>query len=162
MRLRGYRSPLLLVALFCLFLKAINHLLKMTIISDTAKVVYSLLIKNGFDSEQAKLIVAQAAHETNNFSSRIFRENNNLFGMKLAVIRPTLATGQNRGHATFKSVSDSINDFMLYHKARALAPSFSSVTSYIDTLHKKNYFEADKEQYLNGVKLYYNMYFTNG
>jgi hypothetical protein len=82
--------------------------------------------------------------------------------MKLAVIRPTLATGQNRGHATFKSVSDSINDFMLYHKARALAPSFSSVTSYIDTLHKKNYFEADKEQYLNGVKLYYNMYFTNG
>lgn len=121
--------------------------------------VFPRIVEAGFRGELAKYVFSQAAFETGNFTSDILRENNNLFGMKLAVIRPTLATGENRGHATFRDIQDSIKDFALYHKARALNTVFSSVSSYIDTLHKKGYFEADKEQYLNGVKFYYDLYF---
>jgi len=158
MRLRGYRSPLLLVALFCLFLKAINHLLKMTIISDTAKVVYSLLIKNGFDSEQAKLIVAQAAHETNNFSSRIFRENNNLFGMKVSSRK--IATSEKNGHAVYSNISDSVKDYKAYYTARNYNKTYSSVDAFVQALKGKNYFEAPIDQYTKGMKHFYNLYYS--
>jgi hypothetical protein len=82
--------------------------------------------------------------------------------MKLPTIRATLATGTNRNHATFKTVSDSITDFALYHKARAISTAFTSIAAYVDTLNKKNYFEAEKEAYQKGVEYYYNLYFNKG
>jgi len=59
----------------------------------------SLLKRQGFTEEMSKLITAQAGFETGNFTSVIFKENNNLFGMKLPKVRKTTAIGENRGHA---------------------------------------------------------------
>ena len=67
----------------------------------------------GYVSIPAAVIVGQALLETGNFTSAVFTENNNAFGLKLPSQRPTLATGENRGHATFNSVADSVVDYAM-------------------------------------------------
>lgn len=58
-------------------------------------------------------VLAQARLETGNFTSDIFKENHNLFGMKLAETRPTSAIGVNRGHAQYRNWKDSVIDYAL-------------------------------------------------
>lgn len=60
------------------------------------------------------IVLAQAKLESSNFTSTIFKENNNLFGMKQARTRPTTATGTQRSHAIYKDWKDSIVDYALY------------------------------------------------
>jgi flagellum-specific peptidoglycan hydrolase FlgJ len=60
------------------------------------------------------IVLAQAKLESSNFNSTIFKENNNLFGMKQARTRPTTATGTSRSHATYGTWKDSIVDYALY------------------------------------------------
>lgn len=62
------------------------------------------------------VIYAQAKHETGNFTSPIFLESNNLFGMKQPSQRRTKALGTSRGHATFKNWFTSIYDYFLRQK----------------------------------------------
>jgi flagellum-specific peptidoglycan hydrolase FlgJ len=157
---RGLIFWLLLAWLFLTLSKTKNPPKKMISINETFfHYIFPRIVAAGFRGELAKYVFAQAAFETGNFTSDIFKENNNLFGMKLPRVRQTLATGENRGHATFNSITDSIKDFALFHKARALAPSFTSIDTYIETLNNKGYFEAPETQYSEGVKTYYNAYF---
>jgi len=58
-------------------------------------------------------VLAQAKLETGNFTSAIFKENHNLFGMKVAEKRPTSAVGINRGHAQYRNWKDSVIDYAL-------------------------------------------------
>lgn len=67
----------------------------------------------GYGFVPVTVIVAQAALESAHFSSAIFRENRNAFGLKEPRIRPTTATGTNRGHATYESVDACIVDYFL-------------------------------------------------
>lgn len=62
----------------------------------------------------SEIVKAQAILETNNFSSAIFVENNNLFGMKFSRVRQTTSIGENRGHAAYRSWEDSIVDYALW------------------------------------------------
>lgn len=57
------------------------------------------------------IALAQAKLESGNFSSEIFRENNNLFGMKQARVRINLAKGTKRGHAYYSTWEDSVLDY---------------------------------------------------
>jgi flagellum-specific peptidoglycan hydrolase FlgJ len=79
------------------------------------------------------IVYAQAIHETNNFKSNIFIENNNLFGMKEAVVRINTAKGTQYDHAFYDNWKESLYDYALY-SSRYL----SSITS-----------EAEYLQYLN-------------
>jgi len=63
-----------------------------------------------------EIVYAQAVLETGNFTSRIFRESHNLFGMKLAKVRPTVATGERYGHATYCHWKDSVDDYLLWQE----------------------------------------------
>lgn len=60
------------------------------------------------------IVLAQAKVETGHFKSNIFKENNNLFGMKVAWSRPTTAVGKNRGHAVYRNWRESLLDYALY------------------------------------------------
>jgi uncharacterized FlgJ-related protein len=75
-------------------------------------------------------VLAQAKLETGNFTSAIFKENHNLFGMKLAEKRPTSAIGVNRGHAQYRDWRDSVIDY-------ALLQSF--IIAKLPTLNSKEY-----------------------
>ena len=63
------------------------------------------------------IILAQAILETGHFSSRIFVENNNLFGMKEAKARSTTALGTQLGHAYYDDWKQSVMDYALFQNA---------------------------------------------
>jgi len=67
----------------------------------------------GYAKISTKLIYAQTWHETGGFTSRIFKENRNLFGMRQAKIRENTATGTALGHATYKNHFSSTRDYFL-------------------------------------------------
>lgn len=61
------------------------------------------------------IILAQANLESGHFKSNIFLQNHNLFGMKEAKSRSTLAKGTNRGHAYYGDWQDSVVDYALFY-----------------------------------------------
>ena len=60
------------------------------------------------------IVMAQAKIESGHFTSAIFKENNNLFGMKLPAQRKTTAIGKNRGHAKYETWQDSVEDYKIW------------------------------------------------
>lgn len=136
-----------------------NRRIKMTTINDSAKQYYFDLLEQDFNFMTARIIFAQAAHETGNFTSTIFKENNNLFGMKLPRIRPTTAIGENKGHAVYRNTLDSIKDFAIYFKVAKLMRTFTSISAYVKALKERAYFEADEKEYEKGVEFFYKLYF---
>lgn len=78
--------------------------------------------------------LAQSMLETGHFKSRVFIENNNLFGMRKPEIRKTTAVGEKNNHALYDSWIDSVKDYKLWQDARNL--SGLSKNEYIDKLRK--------------------------
>ena len=60
------------------------------------------------------IVMAQARVETGHYKSKIFMENNNLFGMKCAAQRCTTHKGPMNGHAKYDSWQESVIDYALY------------------------------------------------
>lgn len=60
-----------------------------------------------------RVLYSQAWHETGGFTSPIFKEHNNLFGMKHPKKRKSTSTGTAKGHAVFSSQLSSIYDYFL-------------------------------------------------
>lgn len=63
------------------------------------------------------IILAQTMQETGHYKSLVFKEGNNLFGMKEAKLRATLAQGTNRGHAYYNSWQESVYDYAMYYNS---------------------------------------------
>ena len=84
------------------------------------------------------IVFAQAKLESGYFKSTIFRENNNLFGMKVARARPTTNKGENRSHALFNNWRESVIDYAFY-QAKYLG-DVKTEAQYIQYL-KANYAE---------------------
>jgi len=63
------------------------------------------------------IVYAQARLESGYFKSKIFRTNNNFFGMKVARKRPTTNKGEQYGHAYFDSWRDCVVDYAFYQAA---------------------------------------------
>lgn len=61
------------------------------------------------------IVHAQSLLETGEFTSPIFLENHNLFGMKQAMIRANMAVGTNRSHAYYNDWKESILDYALFY-----------------------------------------------
>ena len=95
-------------------------------ITDTENI---LLVNNNSQFSENKLIqkikelnlpfphitLAQAKLESGDFSSRIFKENHNMFGMKEARVRVNLAKGTQFGHAYYNSWEESILDYAFWY-----------------------------------------------
>lgn len=65
----------------------------------------------------AEVVVAQIVHETGWFTSVVYKENNNCFGMKeneLKWNRKKICVGTKNGHAAYKSRLDSIKNYRVY------------------------------------------------
>lgn len=98
--------------------------------------------------EHPDIVLAQAEHESANYSSAIFRENHNMLGMKVAERRVTLATGVNRGHATFDSWKECIIDYALMQSSYARNLSREQYKAYIFSIY------AEDPNYKAGVMKY--------
>lgn len=60
------------------------------------------------------IVLAQAQIESGHYSSKIFKESHNLFGMKRAFSRATTSQGTNRGHAYYDHWTQSVIDYALW------------------------------------------------
>lgn len=92
------------------------------------------------------IALAQAKLETGNFKSAVFKQNNNLFGMKQARVRVNTAKGTSLNHAYYDNWQESVYDYAFYQcrymtNARteaeyfaALDASYAEASQYSGTL----------------------------
>ena len=119
--------------------------------------IFNRLRERGVPADTARMIVAQAVHETGNFTSELFARGNNAFGMKLPRRRNTLAI--DRGlkvegdpAASFNSVEDSVDDLLLWLDFNSLPINYSTLEDYIAAIRRKGYFTDTYIRYLTGVR----------
>lgn len=93
------------------------------------------------------IILAQSKIETGHFKSKIFKENNNLFGLKEAKQRASTAKGTQNNHAYYEDWTYSVYDYALY-SCRYLS-GFKTEDEYLSYL-KENY--AEDPKYINKIK----------
>jgi hypothetical protein len=60
------------------------------------------------------IVMAQSIIETGHWSSKIFRENHNLFGMREAKSRINTAAGTQSNHAYYETWIESVYDYAFY------------------------------------------------
>jgi hypothetical protein len=96
-----------------------------------------------------EIAYAQALLETGGFTSRIYRENNNLFGMKLAKKRRTVATGEKYGHAVYNNWQESVDDYLLWQQQFKRTPILTEKQYYrlLDAIY------AEDTTYIQVVKI---------
>jgi hypothetical protein len=116
----------------------------------------------GLNDQNIKFWIAVSAHETayaNNYqtpwTSPVFVQNNNLFGMRLPGSNTT-ATGSNLGHAVFPSVEASADDLVLYFdRLKWTQRNFNSISDLVNEMKRKGYFTAPLVDYKTGVEYWY-------
>jgi uncharacterized FlgJ-related protein len=148
---------LLLLKTFSLVI-IVKHLSKEIILQELTEYETVLLVKKQDEFSKDKLInllksyhlkfphiaLAQSIQETGRFSSRIFRESNNLFGMKQAKTRPTTALGTQYDHAYYQNWVKSVEDYILW------------VTAYTNKINKEEDFYNLLQQVYAGDPEYVN------
>jgi uncharacterized FlgJ-related protein len=104
--------------------------------------VYDELLRH--DIKFPDIVLAQAVLESGNFASKVTKQNNNLFGMKMPKVRETTAIGQRYGYARYYSWKDSVKDYKLWQEA--LLKKYPNMTrgqfkAYINRMYStgKNY-----------------------
>lgn len=117
-------------------------------------------LQNCIDSLGLKfpeIVMAQARLETGHFKSFIFRENNNLFGMRYPRKRPSANIGKKHGYSLYKDWKQSVLDYSLYQST--YLSHIKTQEEYLSYL-KKHY--AQDPKYLDKVKSLIKMYKIEG
>jgi len=112
-------------------------------------------MRNGLTENKAREVTAIFKHETGNFKSRLFREQNNLSGMRHATIRDTTSLGSKNNYAFYCCLEDAIDDFLLWFKQYGCKPddlNKMSLPEIITFMKNRNYFDDQFYNYYKGVK----------
>lgn len=122
--------------------------------------VYLTAIEYGLDTIMAKLIVAQARHESGKFSSKLYRKGNNAFGM-MRCKRDTLALSsmhaENRpGYAMYATLENSTIAVLNLLSRKGCKFNFKSPGAYANWLKSVGYYEDSVQNYSNSLRVHYN------
>lgn len=124
------------------------------------KEIIGAVINSGYGIEIGTIIAAQARHETANYTSKLCRNSNNFFGMKVPTKRKSpyiigasiLSTPpRNEGktpYASYNSAGDSAKD--LIHWLEYSKTDFSAIKTpkaYAAMLKRKGYYGAPQSEY---------------
>lgn len=139
--------------------------------SQIDKAIYDTAIKQGFNPIAAKLIVGQARFESADYTSFVFRLNNNTSGIKF-IKQPNAVQGtlspEGDYYAKFNTIQDAINDKIvrLYNiNMRGISPQqlkdSTSAEDFARKLKQRGYYgntpfgtpqaEKDIANYANGI-----------
>ena len=151
-----WRGVLLLVAFSLLswLLLKLPRLIRMNTINDTGWAVLQLLVSAGFSYDFAKIIVCQAAHESDNFSSDVFKKYNNCFGMR---------TADNSDYEKYTDLKDCVNGkrgYRAYYLRHSYLSSYNNILLFVTALKDHRYFTAPLDEYIKGVTHFYKLYFN--
>lgn len=102
-------------------------------------------------------IVAQSQHETNGWQSSLFKNNNNLFGMKIPSKREYFGNGgtpapDGGDYAKYNSWADSAKDLLSWMRYVKFPVGLLTVDAYVHALKTNSYFTDGEDNYLKGVK----------
>lgn len=153
--------PAVLVTLFATLL--LIFIFRKKVILSKAIEIFNAVKFWGINENLARIIVAQSAHETAGFTSLIFRQNNNAFGMKY--VGQSQALGEKNGYANYSSLANSVADLVRWIQAKRsplinlLAP-IKTTSEYVSFLKAYNYFEDDINNYLNGVNHWFKQLYS--
>jgi uncharacterized FlgJ-related protein len=126
--------------------------------------IYNIAIANGIPDTLAQLIVAQAKHETANYTSNVFKSCNNLFGYKY--VGQSLATQCNLSpeldyYARYATIDDSVLEIVKWIKRRVADGKFPSDLATIQTadqyatlLKNAGYYTGTLAAYKNGLSFF--------
>lgn len=64
-----------------------------------------------------EIVFAQGVLESGHFKSDLFRNNNNVFGMRQPKLRKTTATGKRKGYAVYDNWIESVRDYKLWQES---------------------------------------------
>lgn len=126
------------------------------------QLVYNTALQQGFSPLSAKFVVAQARFESADYTSPVFKANNNTSGIKFVgqpnATRGTLSPEGNY-YARFNTVQDSINDKIvrIYNiNMGGVSPeqlkSSQSVDEFARLLKERKYFTDSLSNYTSGLK----------
>jgi hypothetical protein len=100
-------------------------------------------------------VFAQAMFESAQFSSNIYKNTNNPFGMGVPKKRPSKRIGEYNGFSKYKDDAQAIQDFKEYLIYFNYPTNFANVGQYVDFLHSKKYFEAPLTTYKIGMSKFF-------
>ena len=129
------------------------------------KDAYDIALELGLSDPQAKLIAAQAAYETANFTSNVFKLNNNPAGImfinkpyqKNATAGSSFPSNESKTakYAKFVTIKDGFKDMI-----RITYPSLiksTDTTTYAANLKLQKYYTGPQANYTSGLLRYWNL-----
>jgi len=96
--------------------------------------------------QNVDVVYAQILIESGNFTSNIWKNNNNCSGMKLAKTRATTAIGEQFNHALYKNWRDGLLDIALWQSCYAKNLSQEQYLKVIGEIY------AEDSQYLTKIR----------
>jgi hypothetical protein len=117
------------------------------------QIIYNAAIADGMPSLLASFIVAQSKHETNDYTSAIFKDCNNAFGYKS--VRSSCLV--HPGYQDYISVVDSAHEITGWIKRRLNQgdfPALNTITTpeqYAALLKENGYYEDNLANYTAGL-----------
>ena len=127
------------------------------------KTVLSYLTGKGFTNAAvlARLAVAQSKHETGNYTSAVFKNNNNAFGYKYYPgsdwqLKAGTLSPEGNSYAKYSSVENSANEIAAYINRRKTLFSFvNDADSYARVLKTEGYYGDSLANYSRGLNTFY-------
>ena len=95
-----------------------------------------------------KVVMAQAIVESGHFNSKLFKENNNLFGMRVPMQRHSVAIGSKNGYAVYNNWKESVIDYAFYQKTYL---SKLSDDEYIKAIQKRHCSDKNYTKLINQI-----------
>lgn len=96
--------------------------------------------------EHPHIVFAQAKLESGNFNSLLFRQNNNMFGMRFPKSRETVAIREVKGFSYYESWQHSVIDLRIYYSLYLDGKTEDQVYSFL----RKRY--AESPSYISALQ----------
>jgi len=136
------------------------------IINNNHSTVYRTALSEGASDTFARIVLSQMVHESANFTSNVFKQNNNPLGMKVPSVRKSpyiLGAGTNAPanegktpYARFASLADATRD--LFHWLRFNKIDFKNISTpdqYAAVLKQKGYYGDTQKNYTNALTRFF-------
>ncbi|MDD4820759.1 MAG: glucosaminidase domain-containing protein [Flavobacteriales bacterium] len=109
--------------------------------------VYTYIFK--LRIQHPHIVYAQMVLESATFNSKLFHENNNMCGMKIAMQRPTTAIGVKNNYAVYHNWKECILDYAIWQSIYARNLSEDEYLKKLSSLY------AEDKEYVNKLRQIY-------